>query len=251
MKSLKKILAAMLALSMAAGSAAAVYAEDDSNYTLSEKTAADAAPSAEASDEPVVKFIFTPETSTAEPGSTVKYEITYVSNTSLFGYALYIDIPDGFTLAEETGSVNSVNAEAFPDKGDVSVVRLSALENSGGEEKPLDTITLKIDSSVAPGDYTISTVEVNLPIDGDGNYAKDDYEFKPLTVTASTAVKGDVNGDGTLNVKDSVLATAFAKQVKTPTDEEKARADVNGDGIVNVKDSVMITAAAKNVKPLS
>lgn len=72
-------------------------------------------------------------------------------------------------------------------------------------------------------------------------------------LSTDTAVRlGDVNQDGVINVKDSVIVTAFAKQVKSPSNSlQKFTADVNQDGNINVKDSVLVTAAAKNVKKLT
>ncbi|MBO4879217.1 MAG: carbohydrate-binding domain-containing protein [Clostridia bacterium] len=51
---------------------------------------------------------------------------------------------------------------------------------------------------------------------------------------------GDVDGNGTVNVTDALLALRHAMGVSVLTDEQVARGDVNGDGIVNATDAVLI-----------
>jgi hypothetical protein len=64
------------------------------------------------------------------------------------------------------------------------------------------------------------------------------------------AVKGDVNGDGNINVTDISKTAAHVKGLKKLTDEEKELADVNNDGIVNVTDISKIAAHVKGLKKL-
>ncbi|MBQ9541324.1 MAG: dockerin type I repeat-containing protein [Ruminococcus sp.] len=64
------------------------------------------------------------------------------------------------------------------------------------------------------------------------------------------AVKGDVTGDGKLNVTDLSKAAAAVKGVKPLPDEQRATADVNSDGILNVTDVSKIAAAVKGIRPL-
>ena len=46
-------------------------------------------------------------------------------------------------------------------------------------------------------------------------------------------IKGDVNGDGAVNVSD---VTALVNMILGTLPKDEARADVNGDGVVNVSD---------------
>ena len=61
------------------------------------------------------------------------------------------------------------------------------------------------------------------------------------------AKKGDVNGDGKVNITDVTITTAAVKGKKTLTAEQKEAADMNGDGKVNVADVAAITKQAKGV----
>ncbi|MBR4728546.1 MAG: dockerin type I repeat-containing protein, partial [Clostridia bacterium] len=50
---------------------------------------------------------------------------------------------------------------------------------------------------------------------------------------------GDLNGDGTVNLKDAVLLRRYIADGWNAEIDEKY-ADVNGDGAVNLKDVVML-----------
>ena len=62
--------------------------------------------------------------------------------------------------------------------------------------------------------------------------------------------KGDISGDGAVNVQDISKLAAYIKGKKELTDEEMARADVNGDNEINVKDLSLIAAHVKGIKEL-
>lgn len=59
------------------------------------------------------------------------------------------------------------------------------------------------------------------------------------------AVKGDINGDGKVNVTDVSKAAAHIKGEKPLTADEIKNADINGDGKVNVADLAKIAAKVK------
>ena len=59
--------------------------------------------------------------------------------------------------------------------------------------------------------------------------------------------KGDVNGDGTVNVLDVVRTVAIALGTVTPTPGEFAAADANRDGVVNVLDVIIIQNLALGI----
>ena len=53
-------------------------------------------------------------------------------------------------------------------------------------------------------------------------------------------VKGDVNGDGVVNIQDLVLVARFGQTGQND-------ADINGDGVVNILDLVLVAGAFANV----
>lgn len=66
----------------------------------------------------------------------------------------------------------------------------------------------------------------------------------------ATGVKGDVNGDGDVNVSDISKVAAHVKGIKSLSGDELDRADVNGDGVVQVNDISPIAAHVKGKKSL-
>ncbi|MCR5539870.1 MAG: dockerin type I repeat-containing protein [Ruminococcus sp.] len=67
----------------------------------------------------------------------------------------------------------------------------------------------------------------------------------------STALKGDVNNDGIINVTDITKIAAHIKNKKKLNEEEQKRADVNNDGRINVTDITKIAAHIKGKKLLN
>jgi len=63
-------------------------------------------------------------------------------------------------------------------------------------------------------------------------------------ITVVARKKGDVNGDGQVNVLDVVRTVNIALGRVQPTDEERYAADANGDGVINVLDVVRIVNIA-------
>lgn len=63
--------------------------------------------------------------------------------------------------------------------------------------------------------------------------------------------KGDVSGDGSVNITDVSKAAAHVKSVKNLAGEDLAAADVSGDGKVNVTDVALIAAHVKGKKSLT
>jgi len=75
-----------------------------------------------------------------------------------------------------------------------------------------------------------------------GNPFAQNYSFS--FTTAAARKKGDVNGDGVVNVLDVVKTVNIALGRVQPTDEERQAADANSDGVINVLDVVQIVNIA-------
>ena len=63
-------------------------------------------------------------------------------------------------------------------------------------------------------------------------------------------IKGDVNGDGKINVTDIVKTAAHVKGLKPLDPDAFTRADVNEDGKINVTDISKIAAHVKGIRKL-
>ena len=65
-------------------------------------------------------------------------------------------------------------------------------------------------------------------------------QVEEARITEPAGLKGDVNGDGVINVQDLVLIASNLDQTG------QSRADVNGDGIVNIQDIVLVAGLLNN-----
>ena len=65
-------------------------------------------------------------------------------------------------------------------------------------------------------------------------------QIEEAQITEPTGLRGDVNGDGIVNIQDLVLVASNLDQTG------QHRADVNGDGIVNIQDLVLVAGALNN-----
>lgn len=64
--------------------------------------------------------------------------------------------------------------------------------------------------------------------------------FASMTASAPEITYGDVNQDGSIDVRDVVLVMQYIIGLKDLTEDQSKAADVNGDGSVNVQDVTMI-----------
>jgi hypothetical protein len=66
------------------------------------------------------------------------------------------------------------------------------------------------------------------------------YKLTTAKKTAGSLSKGDINGDGIINVHDVTLVMRYVLGLITLDQEQRAAADVNGDGLINVLDVTLI-----------
>lgn len=80
-------------------------------------------------------------------------------------------------------------------------------------------------------------------VDADNFFGSRMSNVVSFTVTAPPAVKGDLTGDGAVNVSDVMAACKIiARQAagSPPTEEEKAGGDLNGDGNITITDVMLL-----------
>jgi hypothetical protein len=65
-----------------------------------------------------------------------------------------------------------------------------------------------------------------------------------LAPLASVGTKGDMNGDGRVNVADATLSLQIAVGNLTPTEAQKFAGDVNGDAKWDLRDTTLILKQA-------
>ena len=70
--------------------------------------------------------------------------------------------------------------------------------------------------------------------------AGEDHPILAWQVSSEEPVKGDVDGDGTVNALDAALIYKLVKNNSALTEEQVAACDMNGDGKVNILDAALI-----------
>ncbi len=108
---------------------------------------------------------------------------------------------------------------------------------------PKDIIHASAESPTFHEDVTIYYVD-------DGSWELDEnglWNGYELNVYNENGVLGDVNNDGSIDVKDVYVARIFAAKLAVPAEDEFYRSDVNGDGRINVIDANLIRKFALKI----
>lgn len=138
-----------------------------------------------------------------------------------------------------TGSTVKGTVTSFGEATEPVTLRL--LENGTEIDKVTSTDGTYSFSSVSPGTYTIEVSKLN--------HATRTYEItverEDIAEALKIHLKGDINGDGRVNVADVAKANAHAKKTVYLEGYELQCADINGDNRVNVADVAKMNAHAK------
>lgn len=103
---------------------------------------------------------------------------------------------------------------------------------------PLTAAQLQVQSSYAGFDFnTVWTME------GDEGYPYAELRSIPI-FESSPVISGDMDGNGTVNITDAVLALRCAMGLITPTPEQNAAGDMDGNGVISIADAIMVLRAA-------
>jgi hypothetical protein len=154
---------------------------------------------------------------------TENHTLTFV--TGSFCTFTIVNAPDGY---EVYGKASSFGDEAEPvtiqlRNGDEVVAETTVCGNSAEynfTQIPSGTYTIRIDKkNHVAREYSVVVEDEDI---------QQDVEIW---------LKGDVNGDGTVNVKDNKKLYGHIAGSSTLTDYALIVGDVNGDGTINVKDN--------------
>ncbi|MBQ1507462.1 MAG: dockerin type I repeat-containing protein, partial [Ruminococcus sp.] len=98
-----------------------------------------------------------------------------------------------------------------------------------------------------------SLIKFNLDINADVEIIFDASEYNEETgangkITLKiTPIKGDVNGDGIVDITDATALQMYLAQFEELTPAQQANADVDGDGYLTIKDVTMIQKYLANL----
>lgn len=181
-------------------------------------------------------------------GGTVVLPILMNNKAQITGLQFDLYLPAGVSVALNARGKNditvtgrmeesySISSNTMSD-GSIRVTGLS-LDSTPftGNSGAIINVVLKVDASVADGNYQLLLKNITLS-DVTGTY------YKPANSSCILAVKsfmlGDVDGSGEVNINDAVCIVNHILN-KTPANFIAAAADLDGSGEININDAVVL-----------
>ncbi len=181
-------------------------------------------------------------------GGTVVLPILMNNKAQITGLRFDLYLPAGISVALNARGKNditvtgrmeesySISSNTMAD-GSIRVTGLS-LDSTPftGNSGAIINVVLKVDASVADGNYQLQLKNITLS-DVTGTY------YKPANSSCVFAVKsymmGDVDGSGEVNINDAVCIVNHILN-KTPANFIAAAADLDGSGEININDAVVL-----------
>ena len=207
-----------------------------------------------------------PKTGTQIPPSEVSTESTPVSNTTLSIFPssvvspavgeqleVRLNIADGKNVAGYQAIVqfdttalryvSSANGDYLPAgaffvepnvEGNLVKLNAASLAEESKGDGTLATLTFKV-VTVKASTLTLSDVLLSNKA-GESSIP----QIENADITEPTRLRGDVNGDGIVNIQDLVLTASNLGETGTNA------ADMNGDKVINIQDLVLVAGALGN-----
>lgn len=184
----------------------------------------------------------TVESVNAVPGSNVEVNINVKNNPGILAANFTVTYDKGLTLIDsKSGDAFSALSMTKPENyNSPCKFGWDALEIADEDIKDgtILTLTFSVDKSVSAN----SKLNVKLSYQN-GNIIDSDLNDIPVTinngsVTIIDYIPGDINGDGTIDLKDVTLVRRLVTGYSVTAN--KLAADVNGDGEITMKDVVLI-----------
>ena len=184
----------------------------------------------------------TVESVNAVPGSNVEVNINVKNNPGILAANFTVTYDKGLTLIDsKSGDAFSALSMTKPENyNSPCKFGWDALEIADKDIKDgtILTLTFSVDKSVSAN----SKLNVKLSYQN-GNIIDSDLNDIPVTinngsVTIIDYIPGDINGDGTIDLKDVTLVRRLVTGYSVTAN--KLAADVNGDGEITMKDVVLI-----------
>jgi len=168
-------------------------------------------------------------------GDQLEFSLNITSGEAVAGYQATVQF-DTTALRYVSGANGDfLPAGAFfvQPKVEGNLVKLNAASLAGESngDGTLATLTFEV-IAVKASTLTLSDA---LLTDNTGSTSVPNVET--AEITGPTGLKGDVNGDGTVNIADLVLVASNLGKTG------QNAADVNGDGMVNIADLVLVAGA--------
>ena len=183
-------------------------------------------------------------------GGNTNIQVKLKNSGSVTSYGLDLVLPEGITIATDNGGSfdsevtlsnrHASNHAATTNKVSDNVYRIGiASLNSktlSGNDGAVLTIRAHVAEGMEVGEYPII---VRNPLIVNSNGTKPEVFEMRSKVTIDDYQKGDVDGDGVIDLADAVLVINHYVGKLVTNFIEKA-ADVDGDGVIDLADAVLI-----------
>ena len=182
-------------------------------------------------------------------GKTVALPVSMTNTKQIAGFQFDLILPAGVSVATNSNGkyVTTLSTRA----GDHTVSATSLGNNTyrfvvtsmGGDvfamgEGTVITVMLKVESTVADGNYTMK-VKSELTGKEGSTMTRIIAADSQATLTVTSVKPGDANGDGFVTVTDVICIISEVLN-ETPDGFIRTAADVNGDGVVTVTDAIIV-----------
>ena len=200
-------------------------------------------PNADVADVPETEVSTTDATVNISPasvasaavGKQIEFALNITGGEAVAGYQATVQFDTTALRYVSSGNGDYLPAGAFfvdpVVEGNLIKLNAASLAGENNGDGTLAQFTFEV-IAAKPSTLTLSNV---LLTDNAGKTFVPHLEN--AEITEATRLKGDVNGDGTVNIADLVLVAANLEETG------QHAADVNGDGIVNIADLVLVAGA--------
>lgn len=170
---------------------------------------------------------------TATAGKEVVVNILMTNNLTITSWQTELVLPAGVTFVKVENTENW--ADAITTNGNLLFSETETAAATG-QKVAVAKVTLKVDASVVAGEYEIALDKIVMTASDESTIAQTEPKAVKLVVEEAHGIKGDVNGDGVVDVMDAVYVYDIMAGAQQPNDA----ADVNGDKVIDVMDVVAI-----------
>ncbi len=170
------------------------------------------------------------------PNSSVTRPIMVENVTNLAAATVWLTYDPSVVVVRNVsaGDLGAVTTKIDNTIGKTAMTAVSTTGKSGNVA--FANVVLRAEGQInATSPLTLSVIVITDP-----NGGAIPYTISSGTFTVSSVIKGDVNGDGAVNVVDALFVAQYTVGLRTLTSAQLAAADVNCDGNVNVVDSLFI-----------
>ena len=171
-------------------------------------------------------------------GKQLEFSLNITGGESVAGYEATVQFDTAALRYVSSANGDFLPAGAFfvepVVEGNLVKLNAASLAGESSGDGTLATLTFEV---IAVKASTLTLSDVFLSNNAGESSVP---QVENAQITESTGLKGDVNGDGIVNIQDLVLVASNLGQTGQNT------ADANGDGVVNIQDLVLVAGALGN-----